>query len=125
VRAAIKLLKEIHCQIYVGDGPSVWGVQAENVDYVYEQSGIKKVCAEEDVELVRFDKRRWRGKFPMTTWIDDCEHLVSVPKFKTHEFTLLTGAVKNLYGLVSGTYKTELHKKYYQREEFSRIRRCP
>jgi ferredoxin len=91
------------------------------VDYVYEQSGIKKVCAEEDVELVRFDKRRWRGKFPMTTWIDDCEHLVSVPKFKTHEFTLLTGAVKNLYGLVSGTYKTELHKKYYQREEFSRI----
>ncbi|MCX5715204.1 MAG: DUF362 domain-containing protein [Candidatus Omnitrophica bacterium] len=121
VRAVIKVLKENLCKIYVGDGPSVWGAQAENVDNVYEQTGIKRVCREEDVTLVRFDKRRWRGKFPLTTWIDECQYLVSVPKFKTHELTLLTGAVKNLYGLVSGTYKTELHKKYFKPKEFSKI----
>lgn len=121
VRAVIRALKENRCRIYVGDGPSVWGSQAENVDNVYEQTGMKRLCTEEDVELVRFDKRRWREKFPLTTWLDEVDHLVSVPKFKTHEFTLLTGAIKNLYGLVSGTYKTELHKKYFQRAEFSRI----
>ncbi len=121
VRGVIRVLKQARCKIYVGDGPSVWGGQAENVDSVYEQSGIKRVCAEEGVELVRFDKRRWRTNFPLTTWIDEAQYLVSVPKFKTHEFTLLTGAIKNLYGLVSGTYKTELHKKYFERSEFSKI----
>lgn len=121
VRAAIKLLKEINCRIFIGDGPSVWGNQIENVDGVYEKTGIKRVADEEGIELVRFDKRRWRGKFPLTTWLDDCDYLVNLPKFKTHELTILTGAIKNLFGLVSGTYKTELHKKYFVKEDFSRI----
>lgn len=121
VRAVIKILKEINCSIFVGDGPSVWGGQIENVYEVYERTGIKKVCQEEGAELVKFDKRRWRGKFPLTTWLDDCDYLVSIPKFKTHEFTLITGAIKNNFGLVSGTYKTELHKRYFDREDFSKV----
>lgn len=121
VRAIIKILKEISCNIIVGDGPSVWGREIENVDNVYLVSGIKRVCTEEDVELVKFDKRRWRGEFPLTTWLDECDYCVNVPKFKTHEFTLLTGAIKNLFGLVSGTYKTELHKKHFKPRDFSRM----
>ena len=121
VRAVIRLLKEINCQIFVGDGPSVWGNQIENVGEVYEYSGIKNVCEEESVRLVEFDKRRWHGKIPMTTWLDDCDYLVSVPKFKTHQLTLLSGAIKNLYGLVFGTHKMELHKNYFNVSDFSRI----
>jgi uncharacterized protein (DUF362 family)/Pyruvate/2-oxoacid:ferredoxin oxidoreductase delta subunit len=121
VRAVIKILKEIHCNIFVGDGPSVWGNQAENVDGVYLRSGIKRITEEEGVELVKFDKRRWRGNFPLTTWLDDCDYLVSIPKFKTHDFTILTGAIKNLFGLVPGTYKTELHKKYFDEKDFAKI----
>jgi ferredoxin len=33
----------------------------------------------------------------------------------------LTGAIKNLFGLVSGTYKTELHKKYFDKDDFAKI----
>jgi len=120
VRAVIRLLKEIRCHIYLGDGPSVWGNQAEDVDSVYEESGMKRISIEEGIELVKFNKRRWRGKFPLTTWLDECDYLVSVPKFKTHDLTILTGAIKNLYGLIPGTYKTELHKRYYKAEDFSR-----
>lgn len=121
VRAVIKILKEVNCKIYLGDGPSVWGNQEENADEVYERSGIKKVCEEEDIELVKFDKRRWHGKFPLTTWLDNCDYFVSIPKFKTHDSTILTGAVKNLYGLIPGTYKVELHKKYFAAEDFAKI----
>jgi len=121
VRAVIKVLKGIKCDIFVGDGPSVWGNQTENVDQVYTRSGIKKICQEEAVALVNFDKRRWRGKFPLTTWLDTCQYLVSVPKFKTHDLTTLTAAIKNLFGLVSGTFKTELHKNYFQIDDFSKI----
>lgn len=121
VRAMIKALKAINCRIIVGDGPSVWGNQIENVEEVYRRSGIEKVCAEEGAELVKFDKKRFHGEFPMTTWLDQCDHLVNLPKFKTHEFTLLSGAIKNLFGLVWGTFKTELHKNYFKPENFSKM----
>jgi uncharacterized protein (DUF362 family)/NAD-dependent dihydropyrimidine dehydrogenase PreA subunit len=121
LRAVIIVLKEINCKILVGDGPSVWGNQIEDVTDVYRLSGVSKICEEEGVELVRFDKRRMRKKFPLTTYLDECDHLVSIPKFKTHEFTLLSGAIKNLFGLVSGTFKTELHKNYFDLRDFSRI----
>lgn len=121
VRAVIRVLQEIDCQIFLGDGPSVWGNQIENVQEVYARSGIKEVCQEEGVTLVEFNKRRWRGNFPLTRWLDDCDCLVNIPKFKTHDFTLLTGAIKNLFGLVCGTYKTELHKRYFYPEDFAKI----
>ncbi|MDD5596046.1 MAG: DUF362 domain-containing protein [Candidatus Omnitrophica bacterium] len=121
VRAVILLLKEIECKIFIGDGPSVWGKYAENVDSVYEKSGIKRIAQEEEVELVKFEKKRWRGKFPLTNWLDNCDYLVNIPKFKTHEFTLITAAVKNLFGLVPGNFKTELHKKYFHQEDFAKI----
>ncbi|MDD5167078.1 MAG: DUF362 domain-containing protein [Candidatus Omnitrophica bacterium] len=121
VRAVIKILKTIDCRIFLGDGPSVWGNQIENVEEVYERTGMKKVCQEEGVTLVDFAKRRMRKKFPLTIWLDDCDYLVNVPKLKTHDFTLLTAAVKNLFGLVSGTYKTELHKNYFVPEDFAKI----
>ena len=121
VRAVIHLLKEINCKIVVGDGPSVWGKYIENVDEVYEVTGIRKVTQEEGVKLIRFDKRRMRNKFPLTVALDECDYLINLPKFKTHEFTLITGAIKNLFGLVSGTYKTELHKNYFEPSEFAKI----
>jgi len=119
VRAVIKLLKEINCKVIVGDGPSVWGNQIQQYDQLCQRTGIKKVCQEEAVELVDFNKRRWRGKFPLTAWLDNCDFFVSVPKFKTHNLTLLTGAIKNLFGLVSGTFKTELHKNYFVDQAFA------
>jgi uncharacterized protein (DUF362 family)/Pyruvate/2-oxoacid:ferredoxin oxidoreductase delta subunit len=121
VRAVIKILKTINCRIILGDGPSVWGNQIKNLDDVFQRSGVKMVCQEEDVELVDFDKRRWRGKFPLTVRLDECDYLVNIPKFKTHNLTLLTGAIKNLFGLVSGTFKTELHKNYFEKEDFADI----
>jgi len=121
VRAVIRILKEINCKVIVGDGPSVWGQYIENVDEVYAVTGIKKVCLDEDVRLANFDKRRMRDKFPLTAILDECDHLVNLPKFKTHELTLITGAIKNLFGLVSGTYKTELHKNYFAPSEFAKV----
>jgi uncharacterized protein (DUF362 family)/NAD-dependent dihydropyrimidine dehydrogenase PreA subunit len=121
VRAVVELLKEIDCQIYLGDGPSVWGSQAENVDNVYEKSGMNQLAKEEGIELVRFRKNRWRSSLPLSAYLDECDFLISLPKFKTHDLMTLTGAIKNLFGLVSGSYKTELHKKYFKEEDFAKM----
>ncbi|MFZ2938532.1 MAG: DUF362 domain-containing protein [Candidatus Omnitrophota bacterium] len=121
VRGVVRILKEINCKIFVGDGPSVWGRYIEDVHQVYELTGIAEVCRQEEVELVEFNKRRMRDKFPLTSWLDDCDYLVNIAKFKTHNLTLLTGAIKNLFGLVSGTFKAELHKHYFDSYDFARL----
>lgn len=119
VRAVIKILKKIDCQVYVGDSPSAWGRQLEKVDEVYQRTGIKDVCAQEGASLVSFENQRWNGKFPLTSWYYECDHLINIAKFKTHQLTLLTGAIKNLYGLIPGTYKIELHKNNFKPRNFS------
>lgn len=119
--AVVRILKGIDCKVVAGDGPSVWGKYIENIDAVYEATGIKKVCLEEGVELIEFKKRRMRDRFPLASVLDECDYYVNIPKFKTHNLTLLTGAVKNNYGLVAGTFKTELHKNYFDLKDFSDI----
>ena len=121
VRAVVKLLKEIDCTIFLGDGPSVWGEVAQKIAEVYETTGMQRVAREEGVELVSFDKRSWRGVFPLTTWLEKVDCWVNIPKFKTHDLTTLTGALKNSYGLVSGTYKVELHKRYFDAVDFAKV----
>jgi uncharacterized protein (DUF362 family)/Pyruvate/2-oxoacid:ferredoxin oxidoreductase delta subunit len=121
LRAVIRILKEIKCRILVGDGPSVWGNQIENVEEVYQITGVSKVCQDEGVELVKFDKRRMHNKLPLTTYLYECDHLINLPKLKTHGFTILTGAIKNLFGLVPGTHKTELHRKNFDLSDFSKM----
>lgn len=121
VRSVVKILKEINCRIFLGDGPNVWGSQIEDVDQVYALTGMREVCAEEGVELIKFDKKRMRKEIPLAACLDHCDYVVNIPKFKTHDFTILTGAIKNSFGLVSGTYKIELHKKYFALDDFSRM----
>ena len=121
VRAAIHLLKGVNAKIYVGDSPSPWYGDTRQIEKIWEISGIKKVAEQEKVELVRFNQSRWHGKFPLTTWLSRVDYLVSLPKFKTHNITILTGAIKNLFGLIPGLYKIELHKRFFSSKIFARM----
>ena len=128
VRQVLRILKGINCKIYLGDGPSVFGSQMENIVKVYEQTGIREIAEEEAVELVTFDKRYIpptpegaQGYFPLAQYVKDCDYIVSIPKFKTHEYIILTGAVKNLFGLIPGTFKLECHKNFHQPERFAKM----
>ncbi|NHK31594.1 MAG: DUF362 domain-containing protein [Asgard group archaeon] len=41
--------------------------------------------------------------------IIDAQAIINVPKMKTHSMTLYTGAIKNLYGTITGGDKTRIH----------------
>ncbi|MDD4689841.1 MAG: DUF362 domain-containing protein [Eubacteriales bacterium] len=59
--------------------------------------------------------------FPFTfiTPFFENDIVISVAKLKTHGFTTYTGAVKNLFGLVPGTYKAEYHMRFPDVNVFS------
>ena len=120
VRSLILILKEINSTIYLGDSPCVFGA-TEDILKVYEVTGMKKIAEEEKVALVMFDKRFMQGYFPLTHWVKECDYIVNLPKFKTHDYMILTGAIKNLFGLIPGTFKLECHKNFYQQERFAGV----
>lgn len=120
VRAVIRIVKETKAEIFLGDAPSVWGTP-EDVDNVYELSGMRQVCKEEKVRLVDFSQGAMVSNYPLASWVKECNRIISLPKFKTHDLMVLTGAIKNLFGLIPGLSKTELHRRAMRSDEFAKV----
>lgn len=93
-----------------------------------EEAGLRRVCAEEGARLALLDTdvvrvANPRGKlftaFDLGREAVEADVLVNVPKLKTHGFMLLTGGVKNLFGLVPGIEKARFHMRVPDRAAFA------
>ena len=118
VRALIRIFKSMNCKVWVGDSPSEAGKSF--LEKVYEFSGIKKVCREEEVPLVDFiesieirNEENKIGKvIPIAKAIREVDYIINVPKLKTHGLTYITCGVKNLFGVIPGVKKGEYHLRF-------------
>ncbi len=120
VGAVIRYFRRRGAQVRVGDSPA----NVCDLERVWAKTGIAEVCAREQVELVNFEKAgsesftRNGFTFTLARPVLDADMVISLPKVKTHVLTLLTGAVKNLYGCIPGLQKTALHKAYPHPADF-------
>ncbi len=57
----------------------------------------------------------------VSTQIMTADILISLPKFKTHGLTVMTGAIKNSYGILPGAQKARLHQIAGTPERFHRV----
>lgn len=106
VRAVVRLVKACGATPLVGDSPGGFG---SNIDEIYETSGMRRMAGEEKVELVTFTNARFVDGMPITRYVFECDRFISVPKLKTHCVTVMTCAVKNVFGTVVGLYKAGCH----------------
>jgi uncharacterized protein (DUF362 family)/Pyruvate/2-oxoacid:ferredoxin oxidoreductase delta subunit len=118
LRAVARLVREEGAEVVVGDSPG--GFYFKESDSTYEAAGIKKVCKEEGLRLVAFDKARNVNGIPVAAVVKEVDGVISIPKMKTHSLTTITGAVKNSYGLAVGLYKAHCHFKAPRPAEFAR-----
>jgi uncharacterized protein (DUF362 family)/Pyruvate/2-oxoacid:ferredoxin oxidoreductase delta subunit len=51
----------------------------------------------------------------------DADIIISLPKFKTHGLTVISGAIKNSYGLLPGAQKARLHRAAGTPERFHEL----
>lgn len=118
LRAVIRIVKETGANITVGDSP---GGFLKNIEEVYEISGVGKVAREEKINLVKFTFSKTIDGFPISARVLDADKIISVPKFKTHEITGITGGVKNMYGAIVGLHKTKCHADAPTENQLARI----
>jgi uncharacterized protein (DUF362 family)/NAD-dependent dihydropyrimidine dehydrogenase PreA subunit len=57
----------------------------------------------------------------LSRMVRDADIIISLPKFKTHGLTVMTGAIKNSYGFLPGAQKAMLHKAAGNPERFHEV----
>lgn len=119
-------------EVSVGDSSGGSGAKPTATDRALEVSGLAAATRELGARLRSFDHEEavsvpnprgpeYRPLVLARPAVEAARDgwLVSVPKFKTHALTTLTGAVKNLFGTVPGAAKRETHRANPSIESFS------
>ena len=115
VRAVIRLVKACGGIPKVGDSAA----NVLKIESVWDKTGMRAVCEAESVPLVRLEQsgsvafEHEGQKVGIAQCVRDADVVINLPKFKTHTMTLLTNAVKNLYGTLPGYQKVDMHKRFF------------
>jgi uncharacterized protein (DUF362 family)/NAD-dependent dihydropyrimidine dehydrogenase PreA subunit len=124
LEASIKLVQEKGAaKIFVGDspgfqtpgfngkicelGPVTQKMGAEWADFTKGKAEI--TCAEGKVQK----------SFSVGGLLNEVDCIISLPKLKTHQLMLFTGAMKNLFGLLPSLMKSPYHVRYSSQEDFA------
>ena len=124
VEAVLTLLKEINCDVTVGDD-----IEGENVSG-FKISGFQEMCARTGVRLVNlreagFVEIEVNGRVLKSLFVSrivmEADVVINLPKFKTHSLTTFTGGIKNLYGVIPSGLRRRFHGDYLRTEDFSQM----
>ena len=124
LKAVIKQVKKAGGIPFVGDNPGMG-----DINKIAEITGIVKVCKETNAIFVDLSKTKEfknpKGSliknFTLTDKFDNFDKIIDIPKLKTHTFTIITGAVKNLFGLIPGNLKKSFHLRMQDNINFSQM----
>lgn len=117
VEAMVELVQDAGGEAIIFDSSAV--PTALVMRRVYRDTGMAGVAARTGVELgydaaavqVSTPEGALLKRLDLLKICQDVDVIISLPKLKTHGLTTLTGAVKNLFGLVPGMMKPAYHAK--------------
>jgi uncharacterized protein (DUF362 family)/NAD-dependent dihydropyrimidine dehydrogenase PreA subunit len=125
VKAVIEKLETLEPkQIVVGD--SVGTESYGNSRYIFHVTGLAEAAGPYyrnlslNLEIVALE-RPFQRKVVVLKDVLDADIYISLPKMKTHGLTMLSGAVKNNYGLLAGAQKSWYHYYSEKPEVFAQI----
>jgi uncharacterized protein (DUF362 family)/ferredoxin len=124
VREVLRVLLERGLRLTVGDDVN-FGRGDE-----FLATGFRQACAEVGVSLVNlresgFVKIPLRGAVLKSIYVArpvlEADLVLNLPKLKTHSFTIFTGAVKNMYGVIPYGFRLDGHRRFLRNDLFSRM----
>lgn len=107
--------------LVVGDNPGIFGYGANEA--CFRQTGLMDAAGKyyrnigNDAVRLAFNPD-FLPELSISQAAMDADVIISLPKFKTHGLTVITGAIKNSYGLIPGAQKAVLHKAAGNPERF-------
>ncbi len=103
----------------IGDGSGIVKPGSTTTSQAFKASGIEGVATAYGVELINFETSgfvnvdvpgaRQFSHLYISKAVLEADVIISLPKLKTHELTLYTGAVKNFFGTVPQKNRKQAH----------------
>jgi len=130
VAALARLLVEHGCQVLIGDSPGGGVIYSEaNLRRAYARTGYLAVAEETGAALnydtgssvISFPEGTVMKQFSIITPAVEADGIVVVSKAKTHMWTKMTGATKNLFGIVPGLEKPVFHSRFRDERSFGEM----
>ena len=116
--------------IVIADSPAASIAYTKlNLRRLYEKTGLADVAERTGCRL-NFDTSHLNfsldngssiKSFKIIKPAIDADVIINLPKFKTHSLTAISGAIKNLYGIIPGFTKISYHFSYNDVEKFSEM----
>ncbi|SMC22910.1 Uncharacterized conserved protein, DUF362 family [Desulfacinum hydrothermale DSM 13146] len=114
LRAVVERVEEERpACIVVGDNPGAFDYGAN--ERTFRETGLMDAAKGYYVNIgVDSTRVAFHPEFMESVGVSrivlEADVVISLPKFKTHGLTVITGAVKNSYGILPGAQKARLHK---------------
>lgn len=126
VRAVVRRLLEVTGDVVIGDSPG-WSNSASFLRHLYERTGFADVARETGAALdydttaaqVPLADGRTLRSFSVCGGAAKADRIISISKFKTHMFMNISGAIKNMFGVVAGMNKFTYHSRFSRPDEFA------
>jgi len=120
--AVVRLLKKTGAEITVGDDiESARGFQVSGYDEMCRRSGVALVnLREKGFTDIRLNGRSLKSAH-LSTLALEADVIVNLPKMKTHALMVMTGGIKNMYGLIPSGPRIRYHGEYSRRDDFSNM----
>lgn len=120
----LRLLKEYGLEMTIGDD-----IQSKRKDGFFI-TGYRQLSKELGVRLVNLKEYGFKEvnsngevlkKVYVSPLVLESDFVVNLPKLKTHSFTVLTGAVKNMFGVIPHGLRLEYHRRFVRSDVFSQM----
>lgn len=127
-QAMAELVREAGGIPIIGDSPGGYHFyNQKTLESVYETCGMKDAaensCAELNYNTEILDIPYPEGKLIKSIKtikpVLEVDKIINLPKIKTHAMTVYSGAVKNLFGIIPGSYKAEYHLRFEDSYDFA------
>lgn len=117
VQAVVEEVQACGAHALIGDSPGGHTTPASyrallaatGMQEVIDRTGAGVLYFDGATEMIPSKNGRVFKKLAVTAALKEVDAVIALPKFKTHQLTGATGAVKLLYGYVPGVTKAEYH----------------
>lgn len=124
VKAVLRLLSEAGCtHVKVGDSPATGSCRQamKQLGLSEDQLYGAKIADMSHEVFIEYPEGKAAKSFFFCEEVVQSNAIIGVCKMKTHAFLRITGAVKNMYGLICGTRKARGHVSYPNAAKFSEM----
>lgn len=125
LRAVVEKVEALGpASIVVGDNPGLFNYGANEESF--RSTGLMEAAKGyyqnigNDSQKVDFNAQ-FMPTVSLSKIVLEADIIISLPKFKTHGLTVVTGAIKNSYGILPGAQKARLHKAAGSPERFHEL----